>query len=194
MIIGITGKKRSGKDTIADYLFDNYSFIKMAIADPMKEACRHIFLMSKDQLWGDKKDVIDERYNTTPRKILQTIGLELFQHDIYNYIEELDEKIPRKTLWINRFRLEYEEKLKERGACLKVVISDVRFTHEANAIKKLGGYILRVLRPGLNQDDDHVSEREMDNFKTDGEINNIGDFKLLYQQIDQFLKEKGLIK
>ena len=31
IIIGITGRKRSGKDTIGKYLIDNYNFVKSSI-------------------------------------------------------------------------------------------------------------------------------------------------------------------
>lgn len=191
-MVGITGKKQVGKDTVANYLVKKYDFEKMAIADPMKEACRHIFLMTKDQLWGDLKDVIDHRYNTTPRRILQVIGMELFQKEIYNYIKDLEKKIPRRTLWINRFRLEYENKLLNERKKLRVVVSDIRYLHEAYVIKELGGKILRILRPSKKYDDKHISEHEMDLFKVDGELNNLGDFNFLYQQIDDFLLEIGI--
>ncbi len=42
MIIGIFGKKGHGKDTIADYLVDNYNFHKLSYAEPIKKICREI--------------------------------------------------------------------------------------------------------------------------------------------------------
>jgi len=49
MIIGITGKKRSGKDTVASCLVENYMFVKYSLADPIKEACKDIFGFSNNQ-------------------------------------------------------------------------------------------------------------------------------------------------
>lgn len=39
----LLGKKRSGKDTTADYIMDNYNAIKAQLAWPIKEALRHAF-------------------------------------------------------------------------------------------------------------------------------------------------------
>ena len=100
MIIGIIGKKRVGKDTVADYLVTEYGFEKMALADPMKKAVKEIFLMTDEQLWGSKKDEVDERYGVSPRRILQVFGTELFQFDVYRHIPELEEKIGKRNLWM----------------------------------------------------------------------------------------------
>jgi len=42
-IIGITGYKRHGKDTLGDYLVKYHGYTKIAFADALKEACRNIF-------------------------------------------------------------------------------------------------------------------------------------------------------
>lgn len=39
----LLGKKRSGKDTTADYIMDNYNAIKAQLAYPIKEALHHAF-------------------------------------------------------------------------------------------------------------------------------------------------------
>lgn len=38
-VIAISGYKRSGKDTIADYLVKNYGFSRVSFADPLKDLC-----------------------------------------------------------------------------------------------------------------------------------------------------------
>ena len=43
VIIGITGKKRSGKDTISEYFEKKYKFTRNAFADPIKGVCREMF-------------------------------------------------------------------------------------------------------------------------------------------------------
>lgn len=58
MIIGISGKARSGKDTFADFLVDifytrfNRKFELMAFADELKYLCKIQFDLSYEQLWG----------------------------------------------------------------------------------------------------------------------------------------------
>ena len=42
-LIGFMGQAGSGKDTAADYLVDQYKFIRVAAADAMKEElCRYL--------------------------------------------------------------------------------------------------------------------------------------------------------
>ena len=44
MIIGLAGKKGSGKDTIAEYLCAQYGFINYGFGDPIKEIGRIMFI------------------------------------------------------------------------------------------------------------------------------------------------------
>ena len=185
MIVGVIGKKRSGKDTIAEYLVEKHGFIRMSFADPMKIACKHIFYMTDEQMWGYGKEVIDPRYGVTPRKILQVMGTEMFQYDIYKHIPELKEKVPPRTLWVYRLMMEYE-KIKN----LKVVISDVRFQHEAEEILKVGGLLIKVIRPKFGfEEDNHASEKEIDDIHCyDTLMFNNGTIEELQVKIDDLLK------
>ena len=191
MLIGLIGKKQTGKDTVADHLVRKYGYQRYSLADPMKVACRNIFLMSDEQLWGDQKEEVDLRYNTTPRKILQVIGTELFQYDIYNHIPEMKGGVPPRELWINRFKLWYNRlidpncKVIQRHA-FDVVVSDVRFPHEAKVIKELGGMLVKVLRPSENSViDGHASEQEMDGIEFDYLIINDETIRELHMKIDK---------
>jgi hypothetical protein len=61
MIIGINGKARSGKDTVADFLVPNH-MVKVSFADPLKRVCMDLYSFSIEQLWGDLKEKPDPRY------------------------------------------------------------------------------------------------------------------------------------
>jgi hypothetical protein len=193
LLIGVIGKKQSGKDTVANHLVTKYGFQKYSLADPMKIACRHIFLMSDEQLWGDQKEVIDMRYNTTPRKILQVMGTELFQYDIYNHIPEMAGGVKPRELWINRFKLWYSKKIDPNVAIKQrlskhIVISDVRFPHEAKIIKELGGFLIKVFRPGENKKiDGHPSEQEMDDIIFDHLVINDRALRDLHIEVDRVI-------
>lgn len=202
MIIGLVGKKRSGKDTVADHLVRRHDFIKYSLADPMKKAVQEIFLLSDEQLWGDRKESLDARYNTTARKILQVFGTELFQYDIYKHIPEMKKKVPPRKLWINRFKLWYRWKQNSTpihslnalneftvGAELDidVVISDVRFPHEVEEIKKLDGIIIRIYNELCKDLDKHPSETEMNDIKHDFMLFNNNAIKDLYKSIDKLI-------
>ena len=60
VIIGLIGNKRVGKDTIADYLVNNYNFKKYAFADQIKKISNIIFGWNGEQLDGEQKDIIDD--------------------------------------------------------------------------------------------------------------------------------------
>jgi len=202
MIIGLCGKKHSGKDTAAKHLCLVYKYIRYGLADPMKFAIKEIFLLSDEQLWGDLKEVLDARYNTTARKILQVFGTELFQFDIYKHIPELSVE-PRK-LWINRFKLWYRyqqngipihfvnslnNEIMYTDTPLDVVISDVRFPHEVDVIREMGGIIVKINRNDVDLSDVHASETEMDEIEPDYVIDNNGSIKDLKHNLDILMEE-----
>ena len=74
MIIGLSGKKRVGKDTIADHLVKRHGFIKYSFADPIKDIAKVLFSFSDEQLYGNDKEKLDERWNIIPRDFYQKFG------------------------------------------------------------------------------------------------------------------------
>lgn len=102
-IIGLRGKSRSGKNTLAAHLVQQYGYFEIALADPMKRFLMEVFDISPNLLWGHsslreveigpplpKIDVVSVQpdgsstkmgempYGTplTPRRLLQTLGTE----------------------------------------------------------------------------------------------------------------------
>ena len=49
VLIGIIGKKGSGKDTVSDYLVENHLFHKLAFADPIKQVASIMFDFNEQQ-------------------------------------------------------------------------------------------------------------------------------------------------
>jgi len=64
-LVGVSGQAGSGKDTIANYLCEEYQFKKVALADPIKRFGYHVFHFSEKQLWGPSsaRNALDKRYN-----------------------------------------------------------------------------------------------------------------------------------
>lgn len=149
MIIGLVGKKFSGKDTLADYLVQNHQFVKYAYAKPIKDACKTIFLVTDEQLNTNKKEIVDKRWNLTPRKMMQFLGTDTVRNNI------------DKDFWIKHFKYWYEENKSKN-----IVITDCRFQNEIDAIKEIGGMIIKINRNTINFDD-HISEQGID------QLNNI---------------------
>ena len=143
-LIGLIGRARVGKDTVAHYLARRYKFSHIAFADPMKEMLEVTFpgINFRD---GDREQPIDW-LGKSPRQLLQTLGTEWGRNCINPYI------------WI----LIAEQKIK--AATRSLAISDVRFHNEADMILKNGGELWHIQRDGAEGINDHVSE----NYKWNG--------------------------
>lgn len=191
---GITGKKRSGKDTVAELLINKYNFQRYSFADPIKKAAMEMFGFSHEQMWGsaEEKETVDSRWNISPRRMLQLLGTELFQYDIHKYLNEGEFNVGR-AVWVYRFKLWFEEEKEKHikeNKDFKIVISDVRFIHEVEAIRNLGGQILEVSRPSISSVDTHASENELDSIIPDFKFMNNGTIDDLYLKIDEYINSQ----
>lgn len=68
-----------------------------------------------------------------------------------------------------------------------VVVSDIRFQHEADMIRKLGGKLIRVTKGDDNIGDSHRSEVDLLSIRHDYLINNSGSIDDLYNQLQEIL-------
>jgi dephospho-CoA kinase len=157
-IIAICGLKRSGKDTIADYLCSNYGYTKIKIANPLKQGLKVMFGFTDEQLESDKKDEIDPRWEVQPRKIMQFIGTEVMQYQLQQIIPGIGRKV-----WIRSLVEEYINNSKHNDKLF--VIPDLRFQHEYEELSKHNTLFWRVDRitelDKLNHVCDlHISEKE----------------------------------
>jgi hypothetical protein len=181
-ILGICGKKRSGKDTAGEYLIEKYGYVRYAFGDPVKDVCRVMFKFTEEQLYGDKKEVLDERWGISPREAFQKIGTDFCQHAIHKIIPDITGEVRTRHFWTKHFEIWLDEQVKINPD-IKVVITDVRFKHEAKVIKKLGGSVLKILRNGVPKDD-HISETELENVSASSIVENNGTLEDLYKKLD----------
>jgi len=126
-IIALAHKAQVGKDTAADYLVKNYGFRKMAFAEPLKEAAKIIYGLTDEQVYGDLKEVVDSFWGETPRYILQTAGTNALRTH------------HRQDIWVMATKRKLLQDLSANW-----VISDCRFSNEAEMIKELGGFVVRI--------------------------------------------------
>lgn len=174
MIIGFTGKMHSGKDTCGDYFVSRYNFKKYSFAEPVKQIAKIVFGFSYTQLYGDEKDIIDSKWNITPRECLQKIGTDMF----------------RKHFWDDIWIRSLEEKI-DNNDC---VICDVRFQNEADMIKRRGGIIIKIIRNYENTGHENTCH---ENTKHESENNEVGydyliennsDMADLHEQLENIYK------
>lgn len=142
-LIGIVGQKGSGKDTFASLLLDFEPGQAISFAEPIKEFVGDLFNWDMAFLNGPSefRDDVDERYDITPRQALREVGDAI------------------RSLYPNAFA-EYGVRRANYFDGQLVIITDVRYTNEAQAIKDNGGHIVRLVRNKLNSEDIHSSESE----------------------------------
>lgn len=181
MIIGISGKARSGKDTfarmLAEELFDltHIRFVMMAFAHGIKTRVQKDFDLSYEQLWGDEKETIDTRYPkpNSPDKSDFWSGREIMQ----SYGEFFRSIYP--NFWIK-----YLFDIAEDKGYKNLIITDVRHPNEVSSVVDRDGYIIKVEseRPDkpVVYSTQHISETALDDFDAyDFVVSNNGGLDLL---------------
>ena len=175
MILGLAYKARAGKDLAAAYLVKHYGFLRLAFADPLKEAARCIYGFTDEQLYGQLKEVADPFWGETPRVILQKMGTECMR------------KGHRNDIWIAAAQ---RKLLGEPDR--NWVISDCRFPNEARMIHSLGGKVVRIdatfAGKQIIQAQTHESETAMNTYTDwDHILLNDSTKEAYYKRIDEML-------
>lgn len=159
-IIGVSGRAGAGKDTIAAALRRD-GFERIAFADPLKRACAIVFGLTHEQTHGREKEIVDLRWGLSPRQIMQRFGTEAIR-DVFG-----------EDVWIKSMAAQIE-RVRAEGSKRGVVIPDVRFPNEAEAVRAWGGQLWRVVRPDVAAVAEHVSETALDRFQFDVTVHNTG--------------------
>jgi hypothetical protein len=152
-LIGLSGKAGSGKNTIADHLRDQHGYHQFAFATALKDVVGTAFAMTEDHLHGQLKEIVDPRWGISPREAMQWLGTDV-----------LRQRWP--DFWIRHLRQDLLDFWGHNGQ-RPVVVTDVRFKDEAEALRRMKGVIIRVDRPapGALQNPLHVSETDLDDFE-----------------------------
>ena len=118
-LLGLLGRKRVGKDTVADHLVQEYGYQKISMADPLKDVLRVLFLFGDEQLYGDLKEVIDERWGISPRQALQFVGTNIFRDCLGGLIPGIG-----NDFWVRRceYGLQGGIQYQDYGSVLKNIL------------------------------------------------------------------------
>lgn len=142
LLLGLVGVERSGKDTIADHLVRYHGFKKYSLATPIRDIGKLMFGWTDEQIAGSKKDMIDPKTNIKPRDFLTWFGTEICQFAIYNKFPQLSDSIPPRTIWANMMRNYIDTNI----TTTPIVVTDIRFKHEADIFEGMGGILIHVSR------------------------------------------------
>ena len=67
-IIGLVGRSRVGKDTVAEYIIEQFNEYKIErLSNPLKKAVCNLYNFTPEQVESNQKEEIDKRYGFTPR-------------------------------------------------------------------------------------------------------------------------------
>lgn len=220
-LLGCSGKKRSGKNTIATIINkltkkDNY-YTNLGVNPPddfndnLYEEKSFAYLVKKfaseltgipmkgweteedkAKFLGPEWDYIDEttglKMKMTRRVMLKKLGSDACNQNLH------------RNTWINGLFQNYKgvrdfnnyREYSEFGS--KWLITDVRFPQEVEAIKNRDGIVIRVIRPGKQDGDTHISETALDDYKDfDFVIINDGNLEELEEKVKNILIKIGLI-
>lgn len=172
-ILGLTGKARAGKDSLAMAVLSNYpEAVLDSFARPLRKFVADILGVSLDQLEAIKDEPHALLGNKTPRLAMQTLGTEWGRQTLSD------------SIWVD-YLFRRNEKMP------MVVLADVRFDNEAQAIKDRGGVVVQVVREGHDGiGQAHSSERGVSAHLIDCAVFNRG---TLSHFLESALKTLGVI-
>ena len=177
-IICMSGKAGSGKDTVAKILVEKHSFLRMALADPLRDIVQLVFCLDHDSVWDRDLRELPLKFlpQWTVRKLLQYVGTEMFRTNIL------------ADIWIRNF-------LQRAEPFCNYVITDVRFPNELDGAKeKFGGKILsiEVVRKGCEGKDIGIPNHESERYRIPADIiiENDGTLEELNEKVEKIVAEK----
>ena len=148
-LVGIAGRKESGKSEVAKFLKEHHGFYRDKMAGGLK-AMMALFLRwaAVEDPWyyiegPGKEEPLQVLGGKTTRYAMQTLGTEWGRNCLW------------RDLWVNQNRQRLKTDL-DYG--IPVVIDDVRFGNERRMLQDLGATIIHVYRPGVVSEDGHASE------------------------------------
>lgn len=172
--IAICGLAGSGKTTVTKTLLANFEGVtRLPFAAPLKGMVESLGV-SRDTLWGDdaaKSVKLSSLGGHTARHALQTLGTQWGRDCMGD------------TFWVNLWlaaakkqglRLERPVRNRPGEVRLCVVADDCRFQNEADAVRSVGGIVIRVHRKGAgatgkgakahaSESNDFAADFDMDN-------------------------------
>ena len=141
LIIGISGRAGSGKSVVADHLIAEHGFRRVKFAGPLKAMVRALLAtrgadaeIIERMIEGDLKEVPSAWLNgRTPRHAMITLGT------------EWGRDLMARDLWVDAAG-DMLAAIRVNDPDARIVVDDVRFPNELDAIRGRGGVVWRIVR------------------------------------------------
>lgn len=177
MIFGFTGKKHAGKTTAREYVEEQLAdSVRINFKDALIEELNENFKEVLDECSTLYNMDINELFRVKPpivRALMRAYGTELRRREDPDH-------------WLRSWKRKAEKAYTK----VDVLVDDVRFLNEAEAVRELGGIIIRIERSDMPSTDRHASEAEMDEIEPDYMVScETGDFEAMQEQLDAILND-----
>ena len=182
MIIGLCGRKGCGKSSVAESMERVSGYVSYNFASPIRKALGAMGV-PEDMLNDPELKEKPTNYvfgNKTPRQLMQLLGTE-FGRDLVS-----------KSIWVDHLI----ERIR-MAATDDIVVDDVRFDNEVEALKLEGAFIVEVKRDDsfYKHNDVHISEHGVSPELIDHTFENIScyqtDLDASVESLVNFLKVRG---
>jgi hypothetical protein len=164
MLIALTGRARSGKDTAGQFFCSTYGFTQYAFADPIRAGLRAALGLT-DWHFNEGKEIVIHEYGKSPRQLMQLFGTEFGRNLIH------------PDIWQIRAEAALD-------STKNLVLTDCRFNNEAEWARNRGGYVIRISRNNIPRVHTHVSEQGISETLIDYEVENNGTLEELFAALD----------
>lgn len=161
-IIGLVGRSRVGKDTVAEIIIEHCPEYEIRrLSAPLKKAIKDLYDFNVSQIETDAKEKTDIRWNKTPRECIVSLTEYMMGYMGTNFFTK---------------RLYGEVELPEY-----IIIPDVRYEHDIHEIHKRGGIIIKVEK--THNTVSHSFEDNIDDMNGDFLIKNDGSIEDLQSNL-----------
>lgn len=190
-IIGLSGYARTGKDEFAAVLVNEYNFIRIAYADKLREVLYALDpIVAHENLYGIRQNRLEQLQPVTVSQVIDRYGWDgyketKYKDEIRRLLQRLGTEAGRKALWDSIW---VDAAFANLNPDSRVVITDMRFPNEAQAVKDRGGVTLRIDREGVGPINNHASETSLDDWKFDWRVQNTGSLEEYQESVRQFME------
>lgn len=161
MIIGLVGRSRVGKDTVASFFSGTHQVRRLA--QPVKDACKVLYGWSDVEVESAAKELVDPKWGVTPRFAMVHLTQEV-----------------RRFMGSDFFTKKFFDSWDGEP----IVIPDVRFLEDIKEIHRRGGITIKITRKGCP---DHPFEFPIDSMPSTFVVANDGTIEELREKIERCL-------
>ena len=173
-VIGLAGRKRSGKTMMAKACRDNLGYTIVSLADPLKNITREILNISAEELaeMKDNGTTFDPPYKQTADVLSETLPFKrdeitrLLSDKPLGSVRDMLQTIGTDVIrfldpyWHTKKTMDTIRELRKNRK--NVVVDDVRFPNERYMIEqRFGGVVYFIVRPSCADISNHWSERQL---------------------------------